>query len=163
MALYWRQGWQVVKSLSLARANNSETAITWSSSTPPFQMKYNLFCFLIGERRTFLVPMDRAECVGTLKDEIKARHQALNDIKSCDLILYLAEIDHPLDMQERLNKLTQLSRNLDECRALDDDEQGVQVIFGENVQGKYIIVQIPDGESFNLRACGEVASSLWPR
>ena len=125
-------------------------------------MKYNLFCFLIGERRTFLVPMDRAECVGTLKDEIKARHQALNDIKSCDLILYLAEIDHPLDMQERINKLTQLSRNLDECRALDDDEQGVQVIFGENVQGKYIIVQIPDGESFNLRACGEVASSLWP-
>ena len=126
-------------------------------------MTYHVKYFLSGEAETFLVPIDPNALVGTLKDEIKARHQALNDIKSCDLILYLAEIDHPLNMQERIDKLIQASQNLDKCKALVDIEQDLPEILGGGVQGQYIIVRIPDGESFNLRACGEVPSSLWPR
>ena len=87
----------------------------------------------------------------------------LDGIHSRHLGLYLAEIDHLLNMQERINKLIQASRNLDKCQPLVDIEQELPEILGRGVQEQYIIVRIPDTESFNLGACGEVPSSLWPR
>ena len=127
-------------------------------------MTYHVKCFLIGEAETFLVPIDPNALVGSLKIEIKkTRHPTLDNIDPYGLRLYLAEIDHPLNMQERIDKLIQASQNLDKCKALVDIEQDLPEILGGGVQGQYIIVRIPDGESFNLRACGEVPSSLWPR
>ena len=119
---------------------------------PPSEMKYDLFCFLIGEKRTFLVEFDPAKLVGHLKNDIKkTRGRALDGIDSCDLRLYLVEIDHSLGVEERINKLIQSSQKLDECTWLNDDQQGLSVHFGGGAEGKYIIVQIPGGEPFNLR------------
>ena len=127
-------------------------------------MTYHVKYFLSGEAETFLVPIDPNALVGSLKIEIKkTRHPTLDNIDPYGLRLYLAEIDHPLNMQERIDKLIQASQNLDKCKALVDIEQDLPEILGGGVQGQYIIVRIPDGESFNLRACGEVPSSLWPR
>ena len=127
-------------------------------------MSYYVKCFLIGEAETFLVPIEPNALVGNLQIQIKkALHPTLDGIQSRHLGLYLAEIDHLLNMQERINKLIQASRNLDKCQPLVDIEQELPEILGRGVQEQYIIVRIPDTESFNLGACSEVPSSLWPR
>lgn len=119
---------------------------TW---TLPPQMSKIIWCFFIGGNKTFSVKIDPTESVDALKNQIKStKSHQLSHVDADDLILYRAKINSPIEKDERIKELGRLSQNLDECLVLDDEEQEVSEIFGDNPPGEkyYTLVWIPEGE-----------------
>lgn len=112
-------------------------------------MSKTIWCFVIGGNKTFSVRIDPTESVDDLKNQIKStRSHQLNHVDAGDLILYRAKINNPIKKDERIKELGRLSQNLDECLVLDDEEQEVSEIFGDNPPGGkyYTLVWVPEGE-----------------
>jgi len=140
------------RSRQMRQMRQNETAwknkvFTWTLPPPMTQKRYNLSCFLVGDDAIFKVKIDHQDEVGNLINKIRKAQPTLADIRPSSITLYMAEIDTPLDTMGRINELKRRSQNLSECRKLGNIEAKLSTIFGDNSQGKYTIVQIPEGES----------------
>jgi Crinkler effector protein N-terminal domain len=122
-----------------------------------YQMSDDFWCLIIGDDKTFPVTIDPAKSVGHLKDAIKKKKEhALGAFDADSLKLYQVKVNELLKKTKRMSELARLSRNLNECTELDEEDQLLK-IFGE-AEGKkyYILVLLPTGQSIDSRACGVV-------
>ena len=113
-------------------------------------MSTTIWCCIIGHDKTFPVEINPTLSVAHLKQQIKeAKSPRLNHVPADDLVLYRTKIDNPIKAGVRIMELRRLSRNLEECLDLDDEEQQLAELFGENPPGQkyYTLVQVPEGES----------------
>jgi Crinkler effector protein N-terminal domain len=113
-------------------------------------MSDDFWCLIIGDDKTFPVTIDPAQSVGHLKDAIKKKKEhALGAFDADSLELYQVSVDvaDVSTRPKRMDKLTELSQQLNEDMALDEKLQ-LSVVFDKIAPGKeyYIIVQTPEGE-----------------
>ena len=119
-------------------------------SAPYHMSTTTTWCCIIGHDEIFPVEINPTLSVAHLKKEIKKeKSPGLNHVPADELILHRANIDNPIKEDVRIMELRRLSRNLDECLDLDDEEQQLAELFGANPPGQkyFTLVQVPEGES----------------
>ena len=116
-----------------------------------------VWCYIVGGKKPFLVNIDPATKVDGLITQIKTQNASLKDIENTEITLYQVEVRED-ERQRRIIELQRLAQNLNQYKPLDETKP-VSKYFSEEVQNKnyFVIVEVSKGEfidSFRVLACG---------
>jgi hypothetical protein len=108
---------------------------------------YTIFCFFVDETCCFPVDISPHDTVGELKDAIKLKNPAFDDLDAHDLDLYLINL---ADDNSLIEKVKQLLARQPPLQPLKRPTQKLSALFEEPpVDGKvHILVQPPQTGEF---------------